>query len=77
MSKYRVFVRDVGKRGYSGLRDAEADSVAEAIIIASRKRRRLPRLPYLIALPHDRKDLWPDGKTGKVSPEALEFQTEN
>jgi hypothetical protein len=27
----------------------------------------------LIALPENRKDLWPDGKTGKVPNEALSF----
>ena len=69
-TKYRVFVQDVGQSGYSGFTDAQARSPLDAVLQVSS-----PSGTWagknLIALTHDRKDLWPHPKTGAVSPEAL------
>ena len=88
--RYRVFVQDVGDEGFSGYghADVDADSPLDAIFQVTGCVRTSPvgrrwlsgAVPpsewgdRLIALPHSRKDLWPDGKTGKVPDEALSFQ---
>lgn len=68
--RYRVFVQDVGQSGYSGFTDVQARSPLDAVLQVSN-----PSGTWagknLIALPRDRKDLWPHPKTGVVSPEAL------
>lgn len=68
MESFRIFVQDVGKKGYSGLSDIEAYTVEHALdlvgAVSSKK---------YIALPHTRKDLWPNGKTGRVTEEALKL----
>ncbi len=88
MERYRVFVQDVGNDGYSAsaFPDLMAYSPLDAIIEATGVRTQLIALRWmerrelpsswgqrLIALPHSRKGLWPDGKTGKVPAEALRF----
>lgn len=90
--KYRVFVEDVGPGRFSGYsRDVEASSSLDAIFSATGVlRSSLVGIAWrdgslrpsewedrLIALPHNRMDLWPDGKTGKVPAEALEFCKED
>jgi hypothetical protein len=78
---YRIFVNDFEAAdcyndqvpwdgwAYSGLEDVEANSVEEVLDrFAS-----VPRTGYYLALPHTRKDLWPDGKTGRVSKEAIKL----
>ncbi len=73
--KYRVFVQDVGRSGFSGVRDINAASPTEAVKpYAFPKGGTTWHGKKLIALPHDRKDLWPDGKTGEVPREALEYR---
>lgn len=69
--KFRVFEQDVGAHGYSGVRDVLASSPMRAVRLISK----LGHLDgnQLIALPHTRKDLWPDGRTGRVRPEALKI----
>lgn len=68
--RYRVFAQDVGKSGYSGVKDITAESPRGA----------LAKVPpawegeRMIALPHTRKDLWPNGKTGAVPREALRYR---
>jgi hypothetical protein len=81
--KYRVFVEDVGPGKFSGagvpvkLRGGiEAESPREAIDKSKAAWPPGGNTWYgrrLIALPHDRKDLWPNGKTGAVPKEALRF----
>jgi len=84
---YRVFIEDVGKRRFSayGSRDVTADNPLDAIfqITGCRKSSPVGRAwidctlrpavdgMRLIALPHSRRDLWPNGDTGKVPTEAL------
>lgn len=65
--KYRVFVQDVGRDGFSGFDDVEAISSKDAISQVSS-----PGWKY-IAIPHARKDLWPD-RNGNVSREATSFK---
>ena len=77
--KYRVFVEDVGRNKFSGVGDAEAATPRKAIYKASAIDPGSEFLPTwygrkLIALPHSRKDLWPNGKTGSVPREALNFR---
>lgn len=70
--KYRIFVQDVGETGFSAaglLNDIEASSPHQAILIANLGRHWKP-----IALPLNRRDLWPDGKTGEVPAEALKYR---
>ena len=67
--KYRVFSQDVGRSGYSAVKDVLADSSKQAIELVGHAWIG----EKMIALPHDREDLWPHGKTGEVPPEALKF----
>lgn len=69
--RYRVFVQDVGQSGYSGFTDAEAATPFDAVCQVSGMASGMWGGKNLIALPRDRKDLWPHPKTGAVSPEAL------
>jgi hypothetical protein len=74
MQKFRLFVQDVGKHGFSGYGTADiyASTPQRAVNIGVNRWGRPPR--DLIALPHSRLDLWPDGQTGQVTREALEFK---
>lgn len=69
VKKYRVFSQDVGKYGYSGVKDVMADSPRSAV----NKVGQAWEGEKMIALPHGRKDLWPDGQTGRVPREALRY----
>lgn len=72
MPLYRVFSQDVGKTGYSGVRDVTAQSAAAAV-------EQVPPAwsgERMIALPHDRRDLWPHATTGAVPAEAHELQAD-
>lgn len=76
--QYRVFVEDVGPDRFSGLADAEAPGPRTAIVMVTDVDEREDDLLLLdglklIALPHSRKDLWPDGSTGIVPDEAFRF----
>jgi hypothetical protein len=86
--RYRVFVQDVGRGGFSafGDHDVVAGSPLEAIFTATRVSRNStvgarwlhggrPRWSgkRLIALPHSRRELWPEGLTGYVPAEAFKF----
>lgn len=68
--RFRIFTQDVGDSGYSGVCDVVAESMNEALQKAPP---RAWRREKYIALPHSRRDLWPDGKTGELSPEAVRF----
>ena len=68
MDEYRIFVQDVGENGYSALSDITgAADQAEALRIAGRIRFECA----VLVLPHARRDLWPDSKTGLVTAEAV------
>jgi hypothetical protein len=60
--KFRVFVQDVGRTGYSGYADAIAWNSGEAV----RKMHRPDLAGKLIAIRETDKHLWPDGKTGQL-----------
>ncbi len=66
---FRIFAQDVGQTGYSGVCDHEDTSAPPAVAWADE------RWPVWkgrhLALPYDRRDLWPDSATGQVPPEAL------
>lgn len=66
---YRVFVQDVGRSGYSAVCDMTAYRPRDAVARADHK---WPAWKGKhIALNHDRKHLWPDGKTGRLpKPQA-------
>ena len=73
--KYRVFVEDVGPSRFSGVRDIVAATPKAAIKpFATDQGKGLWHGRRLIAFPHSRRDLWPDGQTGKVPREALTFR---
>ena len=59
--KYRVFAQDVGRSGYSGVRDVEIESLEDYV-----RDNTSPGRWLRILLPHARKDLWPDGHTGEL-----------
>ena len=70
MKLYRVFSQDVGENGFSGVVDIRASTPAAAVA-------EVPPAwdgEVMIALPYDRPDLWPNGRTGKVPGEALGFR---
>lgn len=87
--KYRVFVEDVGRGKFScySRGPVDAGSPLDAIFKATGVVRSSPvgtawragtlrpsiHHQRLIALPESRRDLWPDGETGKVPREALQF----
>lgn len=68
MAAFRLFVQDVGSRGYSAVTDVISSDHADALRVV-RKVRIDP--PDWLLLPHSRRDLWPDGRTGAVTAEAL------
>lgn len=59
--KYRLFTSDVGPMQFSALCDVYTADPFKSIAETSRR-----FTTTAIALPHGRKDLWPDGKTGKL-----------
>jgi hypothetical protein len=75
MNKYRMFVQDVGRHGYSGYgrRDIDAGSWIEAREIAFRTELRNWKGPEVLLLSHAKKHLWPDGKSGQVPRAALKY----
>lgn len=75
MKTFRIFVQDVGKTGYSSLDQVRADNPVDAILpFCTDPRTRTVHGRKLIALPDDRRDLWPNSETGKVSKEALRYR---
>lgn len=75
LRRYRVFVQDVGTDGYSGFCDVDVSKllpVKLAVLYAGNG-----SLTWggrkLIALPFDRRDLWPNSKTAEVPRQALEW----
>lgn len=68
--KYRIFIQDVGKNGYSGYADTQATSRREAESQYSHAPARI------VALPHNRRDLWPDGKTGRLPKSPAQLRGE-
>lgn len=75
MRCYRIFVEDVGPGRFScsGFGDIIASSPDDAIQKTSKSWKWQGNRRFL-ALPHTRKDLWPDGKTGEVPAEAYLFR---
>lgn len=73
--RYRVFVQDVGTDGYSGFCDVYVAKILppEAAVLEAGNGSRVWAGRKLIALPFDRRDLWPNSQTGQVPPEALKF----
>ena len=69
--KYRIFTNDVGPNAYSALQDIEAKNL-EAAKIEAAGIAGMYACKALV-LPHDRKDLFPNGQTGKIKPEARAF----
>ena len=73
--RYRVFSEDVGKGKFSAVDDTTANSPEEAILpYCTDKVKKLWHGQRIIALPHNRKDLWPHGYTGVVPKEALRYR---
>ena len=68
--QFRVFEQDVGDSGYSALDDVTAETMIDAWNQATRLH---PQIKGLICLPHSRRDLWPNWKTGELSAEAARF----
>ena len=73
--RYRIFSEDVGIEKFSALDEVDAPNPRAAISpFCTDKTRKLLHGRRVIALPTNRKDLWPDGKTGRVPKEALEYR---
>jgi hypothetical protein len=53
--------------------DVQAKNNVEALMLARQARIPQGEAKTLLALPHDRRDLWPDSKTGAVSQTTLRF----
>lgn len=59
---YRIFAQDVGRSGYSGVCDMTAHCSRDAVAEADRT---WPGWKGKhVAISHERRHLWPDGKTG-------------
>lgn len=75
MKRFRVFVQDVGRAGYRALDEVSAENPVDAVLpFCTDQITRTVHGKKLIALPDDRRDLWPDGRTGAVSKEALRYR---
>jgi hypothetical protein len=74
MMSYRLFVEDVGKGKFSAMGVAEVRAANPKAAIRAGFGPSLWNGKRIIALPHERKDLWPDGQTGEVPEEALEYR---
>jgi hypothetical protein len=73
--KYRIFSEDVGPGKFSAVEEVTAPNPREAILpFCTDKKRRLWYGQRVIALPDNRRDLWPDSKTGTVPSEALKYR---
>lgn len=67
--KYRVFTNDIRPDQFSAFCFVEADSQGEANDKAHARTRTLPSCGYpfkYLALAENRRDLWPDGRTGRL-----------
>lgn len=64
--KYRLFTSDIGPMQFSAYQDTYTADPTERIRELSRALN-----TTAIALPHTRRDIWPDGKTGKLSAAAV------
>lgn len=68
--KYRVFTNDIGPGRYSCFCLIDADSDEQAQRIAESRCKGLQnfngRAVKVLVIPDDRKDLMPDGKTGRL-----------
>jgi hypothetical protein len=76
--KYAVFTNDVGPNEYSRFCDVNAPDLSAAKQTAKlrfnpRKFQPLAAGVQILVLPHSRKDLWPDGQTGKIPQDARPF----
>lgn len=70
--KYRVFTNDVGPNQFSALREIDARFDDEALLKGVRDCNGLPSGTKILVLSEQRRDLWPNGKTGRVPKEALD-----
>jgi hypothetical protein len=66
---YRFFTNDVGRDGYSAYTDSVAGESRAQVYARARSLAETLGCKVLV-LPHDRRDLWPDRKTGRISVEA-------
>jgi hypothetical protein len=67
--RYRVFTNDIGPDRFSCFGAVDADSQNDANAKARTMTYKLPGCGYpfkYLALAENRKDLWPDGKTGRL-----------
>jgi len=68
--KYRVFTNDIGPKQYSAFCMVDAASKEEAeqkaFIIVRGSRNADGRWVEVLVIPDNRKDLMPDGKTGRL-----------
>lgn len=65
---YRIFTSDIGPMQFSALKDVDtADPFKTIEDVAARFS------TVALALPHTRRDLWPDGQTGKLSEDCIKF----
>ncbi len=69
--KWRVFTNDVGPNQFSALKEIEAESWDEALRKMKPLAKQL-RCKVLVA-PENRRDLWPDGQTGRIPTEAKRY----
>lgn len=74
MTSYRLFVEDVGKGRFSAMGVPEVRAANPKAAIQAGFGPALWNGKRIIALPHERKDLWPNEKTGEVPEEALNFR---
>jgi hypothetical protein len=74
MMSYRLFVEDIGRGKFSAMGIAEVRAKSPQAAIEKGFGPSKWNGKRIIALPHDRKDLWPDGQTGDVPEEALEYR---
>lgn len=66
--KYRIFTSDIGPMQFSALCDVYTAQPSKTVEKTSFRFN-----TTAIALPHTRKDLWPDGQTGKLSDDSKDY----
>lgn len=71
MTKYRVFTNDVGPKQFSAYCEVKASTDQEALLKGMKACVNMPVGTRVLVLSNNRRDFWPNGKTGHVQSDVL------
>jgi hypothetical protein len=78
--RFRVFTNDVGPKRFSALRDVTAATFDSALEETAQRlaniAKHAPRRLMVAIIPHDQRELWPNGKTGVLPDAAFDYVRE-